>query len=209
MLNPNSWSNFTVLKAVPHGQRVQKGETLVTLDMKEIDEQLQDLEKTIRLNNLALQLADTELESTKTTLPLDLEASAQAKKIADEDLNYFLNINRSFLEESANFSLKNAQQSLEYSEEELKQLEKMYKADDLTEETEEIVLKRARNEVEQGKFYLKGDGAAHQADAGAGHSAAGTAVDGSGDSARTSGWPRPARRFPCPFEKRRSNARNS
>ena len=31
----------------------------------------------------------------------------------------------------------------------------MYTADDLTEETEEIVLKRARNEVEQGKFYLK------------------------------------------------------
>ena len=113
------------------------------------------MEKTLRLNKLALQLADTELEFTKTTLPLDLEASARTKKIADEDLNYFLNINRSFLEESANFSLKSAQQSLEYSEEELKQLEKMYKADDLTEETEEIVLKRARNEVEQGKFYLK------------------------------------------------------
>ena len=154
-LDPKTWSNFTVLKAVPHGKRVQKGETLVWLDMKEIDEQLQDQEKTLQLNKLALQLSDTELELTKTTLPMDLEASALAKKIADEDLNYFLNINRSFLEESANFSLKNSQQSLEYAEEELKQLEKMYKADDLTEETEEIVLKRARNEVEQGKFYLK------------------------------------------------------
>jgi HlyD family secretion protein len=155
-LDPNSWSNFTVLKAVQHGQRVQKGETLVSLDMKDIDEQLQDLEKTIRLSKLALQLADSEVQSLKTTLPLDLEDSAQTKKIADEDLNYFLNINRSYLQESANFSLKSAQQALEYSEEELKQLEKMYKADDLTEETEEIVLKRTRNEVEQAKFYLKG-----------------------------------------------------
>jgi HlyD family secretion protein len=154
-LSPNSWSSFTVLKAVPHGKPVQKGETLVWLDMKEIDEQLQDMEKSLRLNKLVLQLADTELELMKTTLPLDLEASARAKKITDEDLNYFLNINRSFMEESASFSLKSSQQSLEYAEEELKQLEKMYTADDLTEETEEIVLKRARNEVEQGKFYLK------------------------------------------------------
>jgi RND family efflux transporter MFP subunit len=43
---------------------------------------------------------------------------------------------------------------LEYVEEELKQLEKMYKADDLTEETEEIVLKRARNDVNQFKHLL-------------------------------------------------------
>ncbi len=154
-LAPKTWSDFTVLKAVPHGKRVQKGETLVWLDMKEIDEQLQDQEKALQLSKLALQMTDTELDITKTTLPLDLEASALAKKIADEELNYFLKINRSFQEEAANYALKNSQQSLEYAEEELKQLEQMYKADDLTEETEEIVLKRARNEVEQSKFYLK------------------------------------------------------
>ena len=79
-LRPNSWSNFTVLKAVPHGKPVQKGETLVWLDMKEIDEQLQDMEKSLRLNKLVLQLADTELELSKTTLPLDLEASARARR---------------------------------------------------------------------------------------------------------------------------------
>ncbi len=154
-LRTKSWSDLTVLKAVPHGKRVQKGETLVWLDMEGIDEQLHDAEQGLRLSKLALQLATTELESTKTTLPMDLESVARTKKIADEDLNYFLKINRSFLEESAQFSLKSSAQSLEYSEEELKQLEKMYNADDLTEETEEIVLKRARNEVEQAKFYLK------------------------------------------------------
>ncbi|MHB8973943.1 MAG: efflux RND transporter periplasmic adaptor subunit [Pirellulaceae bacterium] len=155
VLRPNTWTDFTVLESVPHGKRVQKGETLVRLDMKGIDEQLQDAEQGLRLNKLALQLATTELETTKATLSMDLETTARAKKIADDDLNYFLKINRSFLEESAQFSLKSSVQSLEYAEEELKQLEKMYNADDLTEETEEIVLKRARNEVEQGKFYLK------------------------------------------------------
>jgi HlyD family secretion protein len=154
-IRPDSWSSFTVLKAVPHGKPVQQGESLVALDMQEIDQQLQDLQRSIRLNKLALQLADTELEMMKTTLPMDLEAAARAQKIADEELSYFLNINRSFLEESAKESLKSAQQSLEYAEEELKQLEKMYQADDLTEETEEIILRRARNDVERSKFYLK------------------------------------------------------
>ncbi len=71
------------------------------LDMEGIDEQLQDAEQGLRLSKLALQLATTELETTKTTLSMDLESTARTKKIADEDLNYFLKINRSFLEESA------------------------------------------------------------------------------------------------------------
>lgn len=154
-LKPKTWSSFPVLGAVSHGQHVQQGESLVTLDMKEIDEQLADTQRSLQLARLALQLEDTELEMTKTTLPLDLEAAARARRIADEELNYFVTINRAFLEESAKESLKGARQSLEYAQEELKQLEKMYTADDLTEETEEIVLKRARNDVERSQFYLK------------------------------------------------------
>jgi multidrug efflux pump subunit AcrA (membrane-fusion protein) len=40
-------------------------------------------------------------------------------------------------------------------QDELDQLEKMYEADDLTEETEEIVLKRSRNQVDFAKFSLE------------------------------------------------------
>jgi multidrug efflux pump subunit AcrA (membrane-fusion protein) len=44
---------------------------------------------------------------------------------------------------------------LNYEKDELDQLEKMYEADDLTEETEEIVLKRQRNSVEFAEFSLE------------------------------------------------------
>jgi multidrug efflux pump subunit AcrA (membrane-fusion protein) len=44
--------------------------------------------------------------------------------------------------------------NLDYEKDELKQLEKMYKADDLTEETEEIILKRQRAAVEFAQFSL-------------------------------------------------------
>jgi multidrug resistance efflux pump len=155
VLRPENWTAFTVVDAVAHGAEVKKGDTLVTLDTGDIDEQLEDLEKSVHLSELTQRLTDHELELLHKTTPLDLKAAEQAKRIADENLAYFLNVDRAFQEESARFSLKSSQDSLEYAREELEQLEKMYKADDLTEETEEIILKRARNDVERAEFYLK------------------------------------------------------
>jgi multidrug resistance efflux pump len=62
---------------------------------------------------------------------------------------------------SAEFTLKSARQRVEYQEEELRQLEKMYEADDLTEETEAIVLTRARNALESARFSFENAKAAH------------------------------------------------
>ena len=52
-------------------------------------------------------------------------------------------------------SLKSSKDYLDYNHEELIQLEKMYKADDLTEESEEIVLRRARDDYERQKFSFE------------------------------------------------------
>jgi RND family efflux transporter MFP subunit len=157
-LQPKNWSSFTVVKAVPHGTRVKRGDTLVQLDMTKIDEQLQDLEHARQLSRLSQRLAETEWSVLQKTIPLDLTAAQRAQRIANEDLSYFMKTDRAYQQASAEFSLKSSQNSLEYAEEELQQLEKMYSADDLTEETEEIILKRARNDVERAKFYLQGTG---------------------------------------------------
>jgi multidrug resistance efflux pump len=58
------------------------------------------------------------------------------------------------LEKSANFSLANARHNLEYAEEELRQLKKMYRDKDIREDTEEMILKRQERAVEMSKFYL-------------------------------------------------------
>jgi HlyD family secretion protein len=79
----------------------------------------------------------------------------RAATIATEDLKRWSEIERPMSEKAANFSFQMAAQSLEYQTEELRQLEKMYKADEITEETEEIILKRTRNEVEQSKFMFE------------------------------------------------------
>src|SRR5262249_31310340 len=56
---------------------------------------------------------------------------------------------------NAEFSVKDARHGLEYAQEELKQLEKMYRAGDIREETEEIIVRRQRNRVEEAEFNLK------------------------------------------------------
>ena len=52
-------------------------------------------------------------------------------------------------------NLKSSEQYLAYAAEELNQLKKMYEADDLTEETEEIILQRAQNQYDRAKFSLE------------------------------------------------------
>ena len=107
------------------------------------------------MSELSLALARAELKSLEKMAPLEMAAAQRAKQTAEEDLKRFLERQRPFERKSARFSLKSSEHNLEYRTEELKQLEKMYKADDLTEETEEIILKRARNDVDQAKFGLE------------------------------------------------------
>lgn len=153
-LDASEWSKFEVVRAVPHGARVKRGEPLVTLDMEDIDRTIEDLRREIKLADFNLRSAELALEATEKTAPLEMAEGVRLKQQGDEDLKLFLQIDRPLDERSADFSLKSAENYLAYSEEELKQLQKMYEADDLTEETEEIVLRRARDDVERVKFSL-------------------------------------------------------
>jgi multidrug resistance efflux pump len=146
---------LTVLQAVEHGTAVHRGDTLVRLDLARIDQAIKDLESERQLTDLAIKQAEEELPVLEKTLPLELAAAERSKKIADEDLQRHVETERAFLEKTAQYEVKSAANYLQYAKEELRQLEKMYRAKDLTEETEEIILKRQRDAVERSQFYLQ------------------------------------------------------
>jgi hypothetical protein len=104
---------------------------------------------------VSLELTQAEWENLTETSPLKLESARRLKRQSAEDLAQFEKIGRGLKEKSATYNLKGAEQRLEGAKEELTQLEKMYKADDLTEETEEIILKRQRFAVEFAQFGLE------------------------------------------------------
>ena len=143
------------MEAVEHGARVKKGDVLVEFDSEKIDKAIADLRTEQQIAEVALEQAEDQLRVLEKTTPLDLEASHRAQRIAEEDQKRYFDTDRAMIIDMSEFYVKYYQQYLKYSREELEQLEKMYKADDLTEETEKIVLDRARDEVERIEFFLK------------------------------------------------------
>lgn len=154
VLRPEVWSSLKVEEVVPEGTRVKKGDTLLKLETDKLDESIRDQEFALKLSELALAQAEVSLKSLEKSVPLDLEAARRSQRIAEEEMKYFLEVTEAQRKESAKESLKSAEYSLEYAQEELDQLEQMYKADDLTEQTEEIILKRAQRSVERSQYFL-------------------------------------------------------
>lgn len=146
---------FEIKSIAPHGSKVKAGELLVEFDTEAIDRKLDDSKRAIESATLTLGQTEVELKSLKENLPLRLDATKRAARNAADDLAYFNTTNRKIREQSAEETLKRYQHSLEGEREELRQLEKMYKADDLTEETEEIILKRQHDSVAAAEFALK------------------------------------------------------
>jgi HlyD family secretion protein len=155
-LKIEDWPTLKVVSAVDHGARVSEGDVLLTLDTEGIDRAIDDLRRENRIADLAKQSAELALKQAEEMRQLDLEAAERATRQADEDLRRYVAIEKPLAEREAHFGFKRMEQQLAYEQEELKQLEKMYKADDLTEETEEIVLTRQRDAVESAQFALAG-----------------------------------------------------
>lgn len=155
VLQPEEWSAFTVDSCLEAGQEVKAGDVLISFETKGIDREIQDLKQQIAAGELGLKLARIDLELLEKSTPFDLEAAERNAIVSKEEWDFYQKLGEALEKQSVEEQLKSMKDMLEGSQEELTQLEKMYKADDLTEETEEIILKRARREVERGEFLLK------------------------------------------------------
>jgi len=155
VFHPEAWAEWVALEAAEPGSLVKKGDVILKLDTRKIDEAIKDAETALDAMKAALDIARAELAAMEKTLEMDLAAAERAKRYADEDLKRYTELDRPMSVKQADRVVKNATNYLEYEKEELRQLQKMYEADDLTEETEEIVLKRQRDRVERAKFNLE------------------------------------------------------
>ena len=154
-LNLKRWTDLVVVNAVDHGAAVKKGDVLIELETEMLEEKIEDLEGEMPVKKLELEMAHRDLEKLEKTTPLTLEKASRAKIQAEEDLAYFEDVSRPMRERDAKEDVKTTTNYLAYAEEELNQLKKMYEQDDLTEETEEIILKRAQNSVDSYRWMLE------------------------------------------------------
>ena len=154
-LKAEAWSEFAITRIATHGSRVAKGETLVAFDPQGIDRKIEDTARAIDTKTLEIAQAELDLKNLEDTTPHRQQALQRAADEAKEENEHFTKVRRKAEEESADQKLKRAESFLENQSEELRQLKKMYEADDLTEETEEIILKRQQDRVEAAEFELR------------------------------------------------------
>ena len=146
---------MTVVKVAEHGANVKKGDLLIAFDTRKIDQAMQMLDAEAKVLTAGIKLAEQEQPPIERSLPVELELAERGKREADEDLTYFTKTSRAETEKRANNYVKFATFYFEFAKEQLRQLEKMYKANDLTEDTEQIILKRQRFFVEEAEHDLK------------------------------------------------------
>jgi len=155
VLRPQVWMDWEVVSAVKHGAQVRQGDVLIQFDAKKLNDAITDAKAELRAAEVALQLAQLDVQWAESVHPIDLALVERSQKRFAEDFDRFFKVSQPLARQEVDLMLRRAQHILESEEEELRQLEKMYKADDLTEETEEFILKRQRFFVELAKFFYE------------------------------------------------------
>ena len=154
-IRPEVWSGMSITGTAAHGDQVAADDLLVDIDKRKIDVAIEDLELQIVSTKLSLAQTEASLETLRKSVPQDLESARRAAEEAEENMQRYLEIDRPETIKDIEQQVEGARHGLLYQQEELDQLEKMYKADDLTEETEEIILTRARHGVKAAKYRLE------------------------------------------------------
>ena len=161
-VDAEEWSTFSIEEILPHGSLVKKGDLLVRFDSENYDKKIRDAESAVAAGKLSLANAEADFASAEVYLPMQLQDTTLKHEVAREAWDHFQKIGRDSEVKEADIALRRAELSFDGEKEELNQLEKMYKADDLTENTEEIILKRQRETVKAAATLLELNKLAHQ-----------------------------------------------
>jgi multidrug efflux pump subunit AcrA (membrane-fusion protein) len=149
-----SWTGQLVArKAVEHGAAVKAGDVVVEFEADKLDLAIRDAREERELAQLAIRLAELELPILEKQTPLEIAVAERDHKEAVEDMKRFVDIERKTYIQMAEFMLKSSNFYAEFARDEMKQLQKMYRDKDLTEETEQMILKRYKHNVEQSEFF--------------------------------------------------------
>jgi len=155
-LKPKVFNGEMVIKSVvTAGTRVNTGDVLFEIDDKPIRKEITTAENELEMAkaNFAKAQSDSELQQ---------QADDQATKMAEDDvknaadaLKWFDDIDGPQMLQLADLTVMQNQYALDDKSDELDQLRKMYKSEDLANATADIVLKRSVREVELAKIQVE------------------------------------------------------
>lgn len=143
--------DLVVVSAVPHGAPVKKGDVLLQIDSAKYAEAVAAAKVELQGARTALVRAEEDQRLSEVGEALQIDRLEKQSKDSTDQLKWFQ-------ETGMNLELKSAEDRLVYmqdwvsdQEEELAQLEKMYKSEELTNATAEIVVRRAKRNLNRMK----------------------------------------------------------
>lgn len=155
---PKAYSGeLTIASLVANGSDVKKGDVILRLDTTMIDKQIAALEGEDAASHATLTKAEADAKLGEEQDALALRMQTDATRRAQEEVKWFENVDGPNELTSADLELKYIRSIVEDQEDELNELKKMYKDDDLTNDTKDIVVKRALRRLEMAKQELKMD----------------------------------------------------
>ena len=154
-LSPKRWKNFVIETAPQHGAEIKKGEPIIVFETESIDKILVEQKDSIKEKELNFAIANRELTELQQKNTLSLASSKRRLEHAEADLAYHETTGLPANKEELANRLQQTEDFLTYQKEELVQLLKMYEEDDITEETEEIILTRQKARVRDAKNNVK------------------------------------------------------
>lgn len=150
---PRSYSGQMILKDVAeHGSWVEKGQPMARLDRRSLEKQLEAAEIAEEQAEIALRAAHERAEMQTESLEWGLHRKELALERAAQELESWEEFERGQAEANQRLSAMYRKHGLEDALDELMQLEAMYTDDELTDATEEIVLKRSRRNLERSRI---------------------------------------------------------
>ncbi|MFR4224387.1 MAG: hypothetical protein ACLT38_12780 [Akkermansia sp.] len=131
-----------------------EGESVAQADFRILDNSIEDYERAIKSKNLEVLKLRYALDQQKERSALALQKYQTALTRTEEDQRIFWK-NGGPHAGGRRGTRQQALRHMSYKQEELNQLTKMYKDDQVAEETEEIILKRLKNELGESEFAVQ------------------------------------------------------
>ena len=153
---PKNIGEAYVLDVVRQGATVKKGQPVVAVDFQSMEELLEDSERGVKARQLDVMRLKFDLEQQKLLSTKKVKDAERDLQRSVEDKKDFNEKRKARMLEEEEERVNKSLRHLSYKQEELNQLIKMYKDDQVAEDTEEIILKRLKNEVGESEFAVQG-----------------------------------------------------
>jgi HlyD family secretion protein len=143
---------ITFIDAALHGSRIEEGNVIARFDASGLEERLHDVTRRLHATGMRNELAKVRADMAQEAAHRRLRDAEIALEDAHKAQQNWEEFELNYQRKSAELSAQRSKAGLEDSEDELEQLKAMYTEDELTDATEEIVLKRSIRNLEAQRF---------------------------------------------------------